>query len=82
MAQGTGMFLLTAAAGYWILERAETHKSYLKRVGRVLGWVMIAGSLVGVACRTCALVSDKTGWCPLKDWSCPYMQKSLPPSSP
>ena len=82
MVYGSGVLLLTAVAGYWVLERAETHKGSLKRVGKVLGWIVIVASLIGAACRACTLVTDKTGWCPLKNWSCPYMQKSSPHSSP
>ena len=81
MVYGSGVLLLTAVAGYWVLERAETHKGSLKRVGKVLGWMIIVASLVGAVCRTCTFLTDK-GWCPMKGWSCPSMQKSSPPSSP
>lgn len=42
--------LLAAVAGYWVMERAERHKSGLKTVGKVLGAVIIVVSLLGVAC--------------------------------
>ena len=47
----TSGFLLAAAAGYWVLERAENHKRGLRRVGRWLGGAIIAVAVVGTTCR-------------------------------
>lgn len=47
----TSGFLLAAAAGYWVLERAEQHKQGLRRVGRWLGAAIIVVALTGAACR-------------------------------
>ena len=66
MLHGTGFLLLTTVAGYWVLERAESHKGTLRRVGKLIGWVVIVGSLVGVACRFCP------------KYSCPFSPKSSP----
>lgn len=52
MAYGSGVLLISAAVGYFVLERAAKHKGGLQRVGQVLGWVIIVVSLAGVACRT------------------------------
>ena len=74
---GAGLLLLTAIGGYWVLERAETHKGSLRRAGRFLGWLIIVSSLLGVACRvwyaaTCAPgMMGKGGFCPFS--------KSAPP---
>ena len=40
--------LLTAVAGYWVLERSQSHKGNLKRVGQVLGIAVILLSLLGL----------------------------------
>ncbi|MBI3010999.1 MAG: hypothetical protein HYY58_00700 [Candidatus Omnitrophica bacterium] len=70
MSYGTGVLLLSAIGGYWVLERAAAHKGHLKRVGQWLGAAIIVISLVGVACRVwCAAtyptgVAGKRGFCP------------------
>ena len=54
-----GWLLLATIGGYWMLERAATHKGQLKIVGQVLGWLVIVASLLGVvsACAQC-----RAGW--------------------
>ena len=74
MVYGTGILLLTAVAGYWVLERSSAHKGNLKRVGQALGWIVIVASLLGVACRVYALATGKV-YCPPD--SCPFTQKSV-----
>lgn len=70
MTFGAAGLLLAAVAGYWVLERAETHKGNLRRSGRVLGWVIILTSLIGVVCRVWCLthgpspMMGKSAWCP------------------
>ena len=49
MGYGGGMLLLAAVAGYWVLERAESHQGLLRKVGHFLGWLIIIVSFVGVA---------------------------------
>ena len=67
---GVGVLLLSVVAGYWVLERAETHKGDLRRIGKTLGWVIIVASLIGIACRvwyaaTCPPdAMGKKGFCP------------------
>jgi hypothetical protein len=81
MVHGAGILLLTAVAGYWVLERAEAHKGDLRRVGKALGWIVIVGSLVGVACRVYALATGKALCPPGKGFFCPYTpQSSATPS--
>jgi len=75
MAYGTGLLFLSAVAGYWVLERAATHKGNLKRIGQLVGGVILIGSLVGVACRVWALATGKGSF------SCPFSQKASPPPS-
>ena len=71
MLQGSaGTLLLAAAAGYWVLERAQAQKKGLKRAGRVIGWAIVIVSFIGVACRVwtilmCQPGAGGTGWCPM-----------------
>jgi hypothetical protein len=60
MGYGIGLLLLGTVAGYWVLERAETHKGDLRKVGQVLGWLLIVLSLVGTACRVWTLATGNT----------------------
>lgn len=89
MIGGSGMLLLAAAAGYWVLERSASHnKGNLKRVGQAVGWFVILVSLAGVACKVYSLAACKGGYCPVhggstgKPWSCPFSPKTADSSSP
>jgi len=73
MLYGSGLLLLSAVAGYWVLERADSHKGQLKKAGQVVGWVVIVTSLLGVACRVYAVATGQA--CPAA--YCPF-QKSAP----
>ncbi len=70
MIHDAGVLLLAAVGGYWVLERAASHKGTLKQVGQLLGAVIIVVSLIGVACKVwCAATCPtgpmgKGGWCP------------------
>ena len=84
MLYGGGMMsLLTLVAGYWLLERSETHKGQLRSIGRILGAVIIVVSLLGVVCSLwtgCAMGKRGKfgGMCPL--FSRPA--SPLPPAGP
>ena len=83
MVHGTGVLLLAAVGGYWVLERAATHKGNLKNVGQLLGWLIILVSLAGVACRVWCLSTGKLGYGPMgmgKGQYCPFIPKT--PASP
>ena len=85
MGHGAGILLLTAVAGYWVLERADTHKGDLKRVGKVLGWLIIVVSIAGVACNVWYVAKYRSMYCPLpkRGGYCPMSpQVSPPPSQP
>ena len=73
MIGATSGFLIAAAVGYWVLERAENHKRGLRRVGRWLGGVIIVVALTGAACR---IIHRLTGTYPLSTSS---RIRSLPP---
>jgi len=78
-----GLLLISAAAGYWVLERANREKGALKRVGQWLGAVIIVVSLVGVACRVYAVATGQ-GWCPWpgKLGACPITGAPDAPTAP
>ena len=72
MSGGAGALLLAAVGGYWVLERAAREKGSLKKIGQVLGAVIIIASLLGVACKVWGAAKCSTGsmgrgggWCPL-----------------
>ena len=77
MLHDVGGLLLAAVGGYWVLERAETHKGDLKRVGQFLGALIIVASLVGVVCRVWSAATCRPGSMG-KRWYCPYSPKSAP----
>ena len=77
MVHGLAALLLSSVAGYWVLERAESHKGGLRKVGRLLGFAVILLSLGGLVCMywgACAYKGGKGGMCPLGFKSSP-----LPP---
>ena len=68
--------LVGTVAGYWMLERAETHKGDLKKLGRFLGWLIILASLAGMLCRVWALSSACQLGMAGKSRACPFGFKS------
>ena len=60
--------LITAAAGYWVLERAEHEKGRVRTIGRIVAGLILVLSVAGMACKvyTCTNGSGmgKSG-CPL-----------------
>ena len=64
MVHGVGLLLLSAVGGYWVLERAATHKGNLKKVGQILGTVIILTSLLGLVCRVWYFAQGPAGFCP------------------
>ena len=80
MAHGIGVLLLAAIGGYWVLERAASHKGNLKRVGQLLGTAIIVISLLGVACKAWCALKCPTGSMG-KGAFCPYTPKGSSGSS-
>ena len=80
----SGVLLISAAAGYWVLERAHREKGGLKTVGQWLGAIIIIVSLTGVLCAVYSIVKNR-GWCPSwpgKMGACPIMgAPGAPPSA-
>lgn len=89
MTGGVALLLVSAAVGYWVLERASTQKKDLKTIGQIVGTVIIVVSFAGVLCKTYYLTKwGKGGYygparigCPLgadcpQGPNCPYKSKS------
>ena len=74
MLYGGAGLLLSTVAGYWVLERAESHKGSLRRVGRLLGSGIIVVSLLGLVCQFWGACGMKRGG------MCPLMSKPFSPA--
>jgi len=81
MAHGTAFLLLSAAVGYWVLERASTQKKDLKTIGQIVGAIIIVVSFAGVACKVYTVSKwGKAIYCPAKTVcpagpACPFSSK-------
>ena len=78
MSGGSGLLLLSMIGGYWMLERAETHKGELRRIGRLLGGAIIIASLLGLVFRcwaACRWTRAHGG----AGHACPFMSKPETP---
>ena len=76
--------LLASVAGYWVLERASTHKGQLQKVGFAVGSFILIVSVVGVICSVWCLSSGTTGMCPFGSMGkggYPRMSDSMRPDS-
>lgn len=78
MLQGVEGLLLTAIGGYWVMERAEAHKGNLKRVGQLVGGLIVIASLVGTACRVLSMAAAPTDAMTRTGSTCPFGFKSAP----
>ena len=67
--------LVSAAVGYWVLERASDRKGEVKRVGRLLGGTIIVLSLAGIACGLWCMSSGKMGGGYGRGGMCPFTGK-------
>ena len=77
MVHGVGVLLLSAVAGYWVLERADTHKGELKTIGQVLGAIIVVVSLVGMVCQIWSAAMCSPGG--MGKGYCPFSFKSMSP---
>lgn len=55
MGHGIAALLLSTAAGYWVLERSAAQKGQLRKVGLLLGSLIVIGSLLAAAADVCYL---------------------------
>ena len=77
MAHGLGLFMISAAAGYWVLVQASGQRNQMKKLGQYLGLIIIAISLAGAACKIYHLATGKSlirSLCP-PGMGCPFMNK-------
>ena len=65
MMHDVGVLLLSVVAGYWVLERSSSHKGELQRVGRLLGTVVIAVSLIGLGYAIANVAAYSMSYCPM-----------------
>lgn len=79
MGHGLAGLLLSTVAGYWVLERAETHKGGLRKVGRLLGAAIILLSALGLICWARGACAAKGA---MKGGFCPFSYQSSQPSPP
>lgn len=84
MGHGVGTFLISAAAGYWVLTLAGTQKNRVRKLGEVLGLLIIIVSLAGTACKLYFLATGKSPvaiWCPAGKVFCPFPGAQATPAS-
>lgn len=72
MIHGVAWLLVSAAAGYWVLQQAEEQKGGLQTLGRWLGITIIAVSVVGTGLKVYKLSQIckqmlAQGICPMGD---------------
>lgn len=87
MYHSVGIFLLTAVAGYWLMERALKQRGRMKQFGQLLSAFIITVSIVGVICKVTLISSGDYSHYRMgkgsSGWSCPFAAKkaSQVPSS-
>ncbi len=83
MYHSVGMLLITAVAGYWLLERALKQRGRMKHFGQFLSVFIIVVSILGVVCSLAHVSSGKYGCYRIgkgeSGWSCPYAAKKASP---
>ncbi|MEK7383239.1 MAG: hypothetical protein AAB262_08125 [Elusimicrobiota bacterium] len=52
-----------AVLGYWVLRLPPTDSGYEHRAGKVVGWVLIFGGLVGFLCASLSHMRKASGQC-------------------
>ncbi len=81
MTHGVGVLLFSSAAGYWVLTLAAKEKAQMKKLGQVLGLIIIGVSLAGVACKIYYRTVCPKGMSGYPFASrCPYGVKEAPPA--
>ena len=73
---GVSSLLITSAVGYWVVTQAQKEKGQVKKLGLLLGIIIVLVSLVGVGCKIYSLATG----CPMSKITCPYMGKMGPSS--
>lgn len=68
--KGWAFSLIALAVGYYVLLAAAKEKKETKRLGQVIGWIIIIFSVLGIWCS--AQICFQTG---KGDYSCPFSGK-------
>ena len=79
---GVAALLFSTAAGYWVLTLAAKEKEGTKKIGHLVGLIIIVVSLLGAACgiyRQVSACSGKYGMMGRGGMFCPFTGKSGPP---
>lgn len=83
MGHGVSGLLIAAAAGYWVLTQSAHQRENVKKLGQLLGIVIIAVSVAGAACKLYYITTGKSMggvFCP-SGKACPFMGKAAPSES-
>ena len=71
---GSAGLLIAAAVGYLVIERADKHKGSLRRIGYLIGGLIVVSSIFGltyaISCKTGAwgygnMGMKRSGYCPM-----------------
>ena len=68
---GVSDLLITAAVGYWVVTQAQKEKGQIKKLGQLLGIIIVFISLVGAGCRIYCFAKSS----PIGKMACPYTGK-------
>ena len=79
MTHGIVGLMAASIGGYWVLERASTHKRRLRQIGQFVGGLIIVVSLVGIVCSVWCMATGKSGYGPMgRRGHGSFMPKDLP----
>ena len=80
MGHGVSVLLITSAIGYWVLTQAHKEKGNLRKLGQILGLLIIAASVAGAACKiACAVQAcNASGGYGAGKMACPFTGRSAP----
>lgn len=77
MLQGAAGLLIAAAVGYLVIERADRHKGSLRRIGYLVGGVIVVSSIIGLACKVSCMASGGSCGMMKKGAYCPMTGKGM-----
>ncbi len=72
--------LIASGVGYWVLTTASKEKGTLRKLGQILGLLIIAASVAGAACKiACAVQAcNASGGYGAGKMACPFTGRSAP----
>lgn len=69
--------LISAAVGYWVIERADKHKGPVRRIGLLVGTLIVVASILSLACAVSCKTSGYYGWSSKRGGYCPMVGKGM-----